>query len=59
MSNRISYYFLLVDWLNGLTETEQYRRQLWPRVNGVPVKSDQTSNDVLKSAKEMFTDGEL
>ena len=58
-SNRTSYAFAVIDWLNGLAETGQYGKQLWLRVNGVPVKSDETSDDVLKSVKEMLTDGEL
>lgn len=45
--------------MNGLAETGQYGKQVWLRVNGVPVKSDETSDDVLKSVKEMLTDGEL
>ena len=44
---------------NSKEELEQYRRRLCLRINGVPVKSDETSNDVLKYIKEMFDEGEL
>ena len=33
-------------------ELEQYRRRLCLRINGVPVNSDETSDDVLKYVKK-------
>ena len=44
---------------NSKEELEQYGRRLCLRINGVPVKSDETSDDVLKYIKEMFDEGEL
>ena len=44
---------------NCKEKLEQYGRRLCLRINGVPVKSDETSDDVLKYVKEMFAEGEL
>ena len=44
---------------NSKEELEQYGRRLCLRINGVPVKSDESSDDVLKYIKEMFDEGEL
>ena len=44
---------------NSKEELEQYGRWLCLRINGVPVESDETSDDVLKYVKEMFDVGEL
>ena len=39
---------------NSKEELEQYGRRLCLRINGVPVKSVETSDDVLKYIKEML-----
>ena len=44
---------------NSKEELEQYGRRLCLRINGVPVKSYETSDDVLKYIKEIFDEGEL
>ena len=44
---------------NSKEELEQYGRRLCLRINRVPVKSDETSDDVLKYVKEIFDEGEL
>ena len=44
---------------NSKGELEQYRRQFWLKINGGPVKLDETSDDVLKYVKEMFNECEL
>ena len=44
---------------NSKGELEQYGRQFCLKINGGPVKSDETSDDVLKYVKEMFDEGEL
>ena len=44
---------------NSKEELEQYGRRLCLRINGVPVKSDETSDDVLEYIKEMFDESEL
>ena len=44
---------------NSKEELEQYGRRLCLRVNEVPVKSDETNDDVLKYIKEMFDEVEL
>ena len=44
---------------NSKEELEQYGRRLCLRINGAPVKWDETSDDVLKYIKEIFDEGEL
>ena len=45
---------------NSKEELEQYGRRLYLRINGVPAKSGETSDHVLKYIKKkMFDEGEL
>ena len=44
---------------NSKEDLEQYGRRLCLRINGAPVKWDETSDDVLKYIKEIFDEGEL
>ena len=44
---------------NSKEELEQYGRGLCLRINGIAVKLDEASDDVLKYVKEMFDESEL
>ena len=44
---------------NSKEELEHYGRWFCLRINGVPVKSDETRDDVRKYIKDMFDQGEL
>ena len=48
-----------VQMLNSKGQLEQYGRRLCLRINEVPVKSDETNDDVLKHVKEMCDEVEL
>ena len=44
---------------NSKEDLRQNERRLCLRINGVPVKSDESSNDVLKYVEGMFEEDEL
>ena len=44
---------------NRKEELEQYGRRICVRINRIPVKSNETSDYVLKYVKDMFDEGEM